>query len=374
MREEGREFSSMTGGIKIELGDHPDSATDYQKLGRNFFGGDLSVNAWNPEVGKRVAVYKPDTLALDGQPRTWGENDFSRIEKAEIWIRLPSRVATLRPKDCTIQIVCGDVAFTNTPVITSPDVDPNKYDQVRYGERDFQQKMTAIAKLSANVGALLVAAGTTIGENTDSRGEKSRGLTRRQFLRRAALTVAGVISTNLMAGWTRRELQKMAAKGEDASEADAAIDGADFLSKFTPWNEYVDGRTALLIAKTREVSNNAAILLGYSHGTRLRELLSSAQTRGKLIAGLATYELDLMDRIIDEYFPGADKVEAADKMRLLITTTQVAEVKDVENELRSGDPLGYVDRHVRLISTQICKEAEDAVKPVFEAYKEKVQQ
>ena len=86
------------GVLHFESGRHPLTETEFTKIYKDFYSGDLDSHSWNKEVSERIASYAFDApsllLTIDGiptQPRSTYPL-FTPVEDAIYdWVRLPAR-------------------------------------------------------------------------------------------------------------------------------------------------------------------------------------------------------------------------------------------------------------------------------------------
>lgn len=309
--------------IEFEPGIHPIDDGDSLGMIKKTQGGDVSSHIWNGEVADRMSGYNPSIVAIDSlEPSPSINGQLSTEYKAALWSLMPDRPSKLNGSD-EIFVLAGD----NT-----------------YGEPDANGPIsstlrlwTAIAmvyagyKISAGTYAALRARApepedpdmpftwpydqeredNPIYDQKREEPDTTPVLTHQQMSRRQFLGMAGagvamgvslsaMLSASMPFGFARDIAAKVNDKTDDITP-DRLLDPDGIYP-------YIDGRTALLIAKTRDAieqrgfGDSASIVMGATHLAKADDFMSNPGLRdehirehAKLVTGKAEDDRSFFD-------------------------------------------------------------------------------
>lgn len=251
------EKESVKYNIHLEPGIHSFPGSDLlgvpreKEILKRFRAGDLTAHAWNPQVAKRMKQYSPLVLGLDSVPGT--ASNYSD------WTWLPGSPQEMSGRD-SMFLLGGDMLHQQF-------VDSETFNKLGWS------KVTDYVKKSASEGVTnLLVASLSIAALKKFR----EPLSRRQFL----LAAFGGGTAAMFLGKFSPIIQSYS----PSSRSEGISQKVTNLTK--PWfskSKWLDGRTALIIAKTLEAmkllnlpeDTHASIVMGYPHAYEADQLLTS---------------------------------------------------------------------------------------------------
>lgn len=347
--------------ITLQFGFHgsPKEMIDRYAL---FDQGNLDVCGWPDEgIRSRLIEEQPQALAVDGiSPDS---ESFIHRRYYE-WVKLPLRPDLLNSEG-KVNVIGGDIAS----LLFALDLANVSYDVIESTEEKYMNTLNSdLVKLQDNADIPLTSgigyAATTIGAMME--GEKKNDTSRRAFLRRtgkginavgkAAVGVGiGGIITRFGALYSNRLIKDQKVYNPFLSIAEKL--GPKIAG--TTW--WVNGRTALLIAKSKDADlGKTAVVMGGAHMFNSLELLHNKDARLEAIRTMRDNmhilikdlqrdipeikDLDLVERF-DNYLPRYDVLTFVDP------GDKPVKPQDLEKE-------GYITR----VGSFVSKEVQEAIR------------
>ncbi len=354
--------------LVFEPGNHDANNTgDLQKSGR------LDIHRWNNQVKKRLWSYKPRILGIDSldvhvaqiDPK---KLDYSPEEKMRVWEWLPGNPLEINPTGKLI-VVAGDIEFGNVipQLVKNTDKEKAKAFTSALNTESESLKDDANSKKEwwLNQGAAL--AFLAICKVSLNSLDSSDSISRRRLL---GLLTAGTFGAG--AGLTFRSigpLWEMATLYMDTEKGKEIFDKLAEITKplFTQ-SDWINGRTALIAAKTQEAmdfreytppGSKAAVIMGNGHAYNGERLLESPDLRRKTIFNLAGEMVSAISRInkASNIFPKRDAIN------LLLDVMARGEIISVTDPVvkHSTDVSGVLNQSIRYMKSFQSGEVEKAV-------------
>lgn len=342
--------------IYFEPGIHPIDEGYSDSIKTSFARGDLNASFWNPEVAKRLRTYQPHILGLDSV----GANRESRFRELDL-VWLPGSPQQIAGRGSIFAVV-GDVHYSGILRGFRADY-PLKFelDEAENESRNDSIRRGLAEMLIATpvIGALLLIS------SLDSRTTISR----RKFLRSGSLTLGGIM-LGLTAGRTSPLIQTFS---DESDWNDLLQTITDLTKPFFTQSNWLDGRTALVVAKTKEAMDildlpdgaKGVVLMGFPHSFRAKALVNNIEIRRGLMFGYAEEMLQTFDKIIDRVgmrnsFPYNDTHDA------LLTFYCRMDIFNV----REPQPTDLTNYPItERVKTRLCKEAVEAVSSLGNPYR-----
>lgn len=299
---------------------------------------------WDHRVAERLATEPQSHLCIDGlTPDVEPTSIESNQQKNVVWITLPGVPKVLNPEG-VVTVIAGDITIGNT------ETGFNEYPEIAQYLLDLDarrhSKDTAIRSLQVLGGIAGVSAGIKAGkEAVESPNEKmeSKRFSRRAFFKGLAATGAiAVISgvTPVVLNQARNRAANTTSQAE-MEERVQNLQKYGFLEKV---EDIWDGRTALLIQKTKETlayenqptDTKAGVVLGSGHIANSQEYLKQKTDREKAIAKM----FDSLKEIIEKF--GRENNVSSDEIfehyLLTAATIQTYEVKQPDTDPENPNP------------------------------------
>lgn len=257
--------------IHLEPGIHSFPGTDIflgipkqSEVAKKFWAGDLSAHAWNPQVAERMKQYKPLVLGLDSVPGPY----FTYSGKEWYW--LPGSPEEMSGRK-SMYLIGGDLLHW-------------QYFEIREMKDLGNDVLTDYIKKGTTEGVSILLAAIMLSKAAQQLNEIAP---RRKFLQNSAKAL-GVGALALLLG-------KLSPVVQSYSPTPITEGVSQRITEVTkPWfskSTWLDGRTALIIAKTLEAMDIlglpkgtvASIVMGYPHLYEARRLLEDKEYRiGKI--------------------------------------------------------------------------------------------
>lgn len=337
-----------------------------QEVIDRFLAGDLSVHGWNPEVARRMRQYSPVLLGLDSAA-SYIENTATH---APSWFWLPGSPKQMSDRKA-MYIVNGDLLHSN---LAPPGDKDNpmlpRLKQLGYSTLgDYIEKAAQEATLTLAVGFLSML--------TSIRIEKQ--MTRRSFLRSAALTIPKTVAAITVGSSIGRfsPVFQSYSTNPDFEKAFQAVTSI-IQPKFSE-STWLNGRTALVIAKTKEAMEvlkipegaHASVVMGYPHAYEAEVLMTDKTSRMEAIKAYAKEMVISIMPILEEL----DWVENDDDRRYVtdLTTTffiqcDISLVKEPDKQ-QVRDPVVFTNKLLKKVVRFQSKEVAQAVSSIGDPYR-----
>lgn len=264
---------------------HPTSKELFDRFG----AGDLTVHAWNPQVAERMRQYAPLAVGLDSIPGS----DVLPADKDWFWLWLPGS-----PKEMTrrneVYIVGGDLLhfqLFETSGNSSDDFNNWGSELEKLGWRNVEEYAKGIlgtevigAHVVLPISMLLAYRLLSHKKKEEDQGIKNPS--RRRFLKGAVATIGGLSLATLFGRLTPL-IQSYSPTSKTEHVAQKITDITKPFTKST----WLDGRTALVIAKTIEAmdklglpqGSHGSIAMGFPHAYEAGRLLTDKNARMEAI-------------------------------------------------------------------------------------------
>ena len=238
-----------------------------EEVKQKFESGDLTAHKWNPQVAQRMKQYSPLVLGLDSVPGL-AVPDFRH------WEWLPASPHDMSGRD-SMYLIGGDLLHWQYMD------DPEFYELGWSKVADYVKKGSAEGISNLIVASVSIAALRYYQEK----------FSRRRFLK-GGLAALGAAAAGLFLGKSAPVIQSYSPSSSTEGLSQVVTD----LTK--PWfseSKWLDGRTALIIAKTLEAmeildlptGTQASVVLGYPHLYEAGRLLTNKEFRKKTIREFA---------------------------------------------------------------------------------------
>lgn len=360
--------------IEYISGDHTETQEEANTLRDKTLKGDLSNHGWSKNTAEITRQVAPRILAIDGlspsRGRLVNKSDFSQKEKQDIWVHgLPARPRDINPQGVVI-IIAGDILYRSMPFgETLNAADARKLQEVLDAKDDkaLKDPETAkkIEKLALVFPPMLVAVLASVASTQEHHQEKKGLISRRTFLRGAALASGSVAVLGIAN--TIAYLSSAKAPNTTVSQIDQKI--LDLGRRFSVTKDnYLNGRTALLIAKAEEAASlgltppdsKAALLMGSAHTPEAQHLLHDKNARKQAIHDYAAEYVGAI-RELRTLFPGIPEDEAIHQMLDIFAQADIGEVTDPGTDF-SKDPTDLISTYVSYVGHLDSREVLEAVK------------
>lgn len=340
--------------LEIEPGVHPVQLEASNAIFEKINNGDLDAHMWNGSVAGRMSSYEPTIIGIDSVEPSRADTPqaVGTDYKKHLWAWLPARPSELNDR-AEVFVVAGD----NTHYHPEPNDGKN-------------------AGLMFLTAGTLAAAGYKAGSMLDSAGEEAepskkqiydqdrentpeksslRIHSRRQFLAGmgAAAGLAILQMPNIAASLPKigerafREIEEETSKINLSRRAN--IDGIF---------DFVDGRTALMIAKMNDTfkrplfagyKNVGSLVVGSGHLAKAEELKRDPISRDEYIRRHAHLVIEKA-REDEEYF--TDRSTPHDRAADMLATNgrvEIFRVTEPDEKRAKADPTGEISRSIELV-------------------------
>jgi hypothetical protein len=292
---------SLPGGyrIRFEPGVHTFPFADIvlrqpttEDLRDRFNAGDLKAHAWNPQVAERMKQYSPMVIGLDSVP-----GNYVSSANGDSWIWLPGSPEEMTGRESTY-IIGGDLLHYQ---LLGEFSDESKWGNELNNIGWENVKQYASGTLGAELVGKHIAFPVSLliaYKILSSRLENDpHKISRRNFLKRGTqgLTVLSILSLlGKLTPWVQ-------SYSPDSRTSDAAQRITDIVKPITK-STWLDGRTALVISKTKEAmekldlppGSEGAVVMGFPHGYEAGNLLNNKTARMEAIRKYAQDFFDLI--------------------------------------------------------------------------------
>jgi hypothetical protein len=347
--------------ITIEPGNHPTRSEEQMDVLRAVEHGELDTHMWNGAVRQRIGAYRPSMMAVDSIcPRI--NNKIDASDKAKLWAMLPGRPSELNGTE-EILVIAGD----NT-----------------YGGPEANTGLSRFLRTATFLGSMY--AGSAIAKSTYDSLKKeppkpstpqmqiydqeiveaseqqqkteldrllSKQMTRRTML---GISAAGIaVAANFAAA--------LAAESPFGFGTDAAAEIEEKYSKVDPDHivnlgdgyDYVDGRTALLIAKLKDMldfkkfDNPGSLVIGSAHLSKAEDLVNSADLRDEYIRRHTKLLIDEAGKDEKLFSNPSDREQRVKWALDMQKRIQIFRVLEPDEKAFSSSPKREIDRIVELV-------------------------
>ncbi len=308
--------------LYFEPGDH-DTNLD---AGSRIDKGDLNIHAWNKEVGERMRSYGPRVIGIDGlSPHAFAidskKSDYEIGDKKWIWTVLPDNPRRLNSRGEVI-VVSGDPQYMGMVPVFGSVLPQDKAKSVSdelsnyyQGQRDTYFANTTEFEIRAFTVMALEFAGLAALMLDDNNSTISR----RNFLQSSASFLIGggvVLAGGVLGDIALPRLEEFS----NSHRKEEFLQGVlDIVRPRFFKDEWVDGRTALVIAKTGEAlkipglvspGSKGAVVMGGGHAEQAGILMEDKDARKDAIYKLAKTMTGVIGDINKRYgaFHRADAV------------------------------------------------------------------
>jgi len=300
---------------------------------------------WNSETLERLQQSKPKFIAIDGSAAHGQDNPLAVILEDSLTLHPEA----IDPSYEQIHFVRGDFVDIAKPLhfLTSDPQENQAIEAVNdWISKETPKKIGKYSLGSIVLGIALFTAGQITkanirteaqqATNVSPNQETSKGLTRRQFLGKAlGFTGAAMLALG-SSGLAMRHVNIAASKTRSNESMDQLANLASKLDVLQAYDWWMDGRSAILIAKTQDSiiqsdeppDSRAEIILGNTHYKYSQELLKDKSRRDNAIHIFA-------ENVIKECAPLFSKLklspdERANAVRLLLSNVAITDMLTVK--------------------------------------------
>lgn len=277
--------------VRVEQGIHESKLLGVDRYNgiRKLERGDISGHYWNRAVLDRVRKYNPILLGSDSFKHIYQtEFGFELIpfDKLSAWYFLPGSPREISGKDHVYSVAADYFGVYSG--------DAQKYFKqsvINYGKEDFTEFV---------IGVGMIAGGLLAAKKLREQPAEKRVLSRRDFLKKVVVPSGIFLASLPLVRWSSafgvgftsdRRMQDILTKIAEVSK-----------HRFSS-STWVDGRTAMIIAKTIAASYliphdepvKASVLLGFPHVFNSGKLLDSRELRQKKVREFVEMIKDTID-------------------------------------------------------------------------------
>lgn len=277
--------------IHFEPGVHSFFESQHRDISKRYYAGDSSARHWNPQVAQRMRGYSPYIVGMDSYA-----SSIDQDEGFFDWPWLPGTPLEMSGRD-SIYTVSGDLLHWQL-------APPNS------GNEPFTQYLREIGsdKLKSYVIKSTLEGLATLSLTVLAAAALLRS--KERFSRRNLFRIGLGAATASLFGVNVGRMAPVAQSFSTNSSLESLFQIITDITK-PRFNEsrWLDGRTALVIAKTIESMNvldlpqgsNGSVVMGYPHAYEARKLLEDKGARMQTIRGYA-------EDLIADVFPIVKKV------------------------------------------------------------------
>lgn len=329
-----------------------------------FLKGDLTVHMWNPEVAKRMREYQPDVLGLDSLPAGFEGGAVGGIW----WPWLPAGPKEMNGKD-RIYVVGGDVLHQSLLVEGEHEGFREDLGKAGWGKVEEYAKVAGAEFFGTG---LLALVGLVAQAKFDGR------LGRRTFLGKG-LKAIGAAALAVTLGRMAPLVHSYSSMAQFSEFLQQITEVTKFRVASSVW---LDGRTALLIAKTEDAMNalslpagaKASVVMGFPHAYEASPLLADKEKRAQKMREYALeLERDLFPAIVRQGWVDSDDQEDREYIRNVIlgimSLSDIYEVQDPGVD-KTDKPFEVIQNSVKLIKHYKSPEVVEALVPLGDPLKE----
>lgn len=312
--------------IHFEPGMHSWFDFQYEDTLRKLLNGDLNAHDWNPQVAERIHQYSPHLIGLDSASAYLDQGT-----KTLRWTWLPGSPRELCGRD-SIFIASGDLLHWQ---LSDPNAksDPMLDDLNKIGWDNVGSYARGVAiEGTATITATILASVLLF--------RRPKEISRRRFL---GLSLGLITSVGLALNMGRLTpvLQSYSTSPDQEGMWQFITESTRPLSTKSNW---LDGRTALLITKTREAANilelpmgaDLSVVMGFPHAYEAGALLRNKQARMAVINKYAQELFQDIFPITQKLNYGEDTEEYKQSVRNILasflTLSEILEVVEPEGQ------------------------------------------
>lgn len=344
--------------INIEPGVHPTHEDEQQKVFDATEQGDANSHAWNSAVRRRISTYRPSVIAVDSACPVINTEEIDFAYKAALWTLMPGKPSELNDTE-EILLVAGDNVYGGP--------DPNTLTRTLIRSSVLYGSTYAGAKIAMATYDRLKSDPRKLGsseaevydwEKVEASEAEQDATKTKQMTRRTMLGIMGgafALATGLSS--------RFAAESPFGFATDTMAEVDTRYSKIDPDHaidldgsyDYVDGRTALLIAKLQEtlslkgVKDPAALVVGDAHLSKASLLLGDAKAREEYIRRHSELVINDAKKDINFFAEPSNTDQRAQRALEKQTRTQVYRVREPSETAFRANPQKEIDRVITLV-------------------------
>ncbi len=246
---------------------------------------------FNPEVSKRLSLYQPQILAIDGAPNTLGLGIGDESDTRFVQDVIPGPIETTYGKNEYLYVIGGDnIETAASTQFAQPTTDEKYLSEAK--ERLNTEMLATLPELYTKPGiyAGVLLSGLVIN-NLVSKPETK--ISRRNFLKGSAKALAASGAAALMAQVSTPFLGTLTTTEESRNDVLKTLDVLDTLLEPTK-QKIINGRTAVQIAQIQDTIDHlslpkntaAATVMGFMHSFNANQLLTDQTERDSAIRQL----------------------------------------------------------------------------------------
>jgi hypothetical protein len=286
--------SDITSKLYFEPCVHPTDQDVVNSTVKDLKTGDIDAHLWDDAARERMREYSPSVISIDSldpiQPDNKGDVELDLSAKEWIWSLMPGRPSQINGGD-RIVVVAGDNLYN--------DPNANSFGQLAFRASNIAVDFSLV-KIGGNVADEYIKEAREYfrdydpisGQYLDPSRDAMKPINRRSFFKLASYIGLGVVafSDQIFPYIPSRSAIEAEQKIDNIADDIFLYDNPAIDSLLT----YIDGRTALLIAKMSDVLNGdfkeskstkriGSIVMGDGHANRSEELMVNPDLRADCI-------------------------------------------------------------------------------------------
>ena len=373
------EIVAQSHNIYFEPGFHG----GYTEAESAFSRGNLDAHAWNTETVQRIISYAYDAPALlltldslEPVPPNQKPLNTPRQEASTVWIDLPARPNKLNHTG-KVYVVKGDSYQLQIPEAVLPNAkDLSGFSQQmstivqKEAYNDISAEANAILEETAGIaslGLLLWGASKFIRPSIPM-----QTISRRKFLERAIIATT---ATTVIGSLARLTTSNIAAEASNEPTEEFLQTVGNIVRPRLVRSTFIDGRTALVLAKAEDAQAISAdllqatnvILMGNRHMEMAPTYLQDREERNTAIVAYAKDLLDTAKQVYISYFhisPKSIPLQVTQFLLNYVSQEDIVEVTDPGGLSFQPNVTQSIDKQVTLYKSFHSPQVEEAIKPL----------
>jgi hypothetical protein len=374
----------------FEVGIHVTRKNQTDYIYDEFERGNPNAHMWypNPELGNRLISVAPQVLTIDGlSPTPSGQT----LNKKNLWVAAPCRPRTINQLGYySVSADIGEYRKIGKELSTQGKIPYDAKDEMNLNQASDDDAYNSVfADYYLNTlesqsqsegtkirsGILLGLAGYALSKLSSK--EKAQSVTRRTFLKGIAGTAAWMGTTGIIDS-LQTHIQKKGATNAASSLTEKQKDLYQILLSLTdnvPPDIYMDGRTAMIIAKHEDAMDflrkhkylqetaKGAIVMGRDHAYKADLYMRDKTARDAAILAFAKHAIGITSKIIyDRYkIPAAQRGQLTNYLLDYFSQVEINYVSDPGIPPRTK-LTHYIDTNIQPVRIISSSQVENAIK------------
>lgn len=343
--------------VNLELGHHETNGEKQEKNQMAAVAGSLNPAFWSEAVAERVGNKGYSLLTVDGM-KPYTENLF------ELWCKLPDRPSRLNTEG-VVDIVAGDMqAPYEIFGLSLAYVEASK----ALGQSNRLERLKSEG-VNIAPGLGMIGTGGFLLSRLFRRGQEKNTMSRRNFLK------GGIAAAGLLVGGAALSAPRLVLRNlmdtPNAETHDMLLEISSKWDLVLDTNEFIEGRTAVLIAKAKEAAAlngteppKAAVVMGSAHMTKAREIDENNEIRAEMIRNLYDEIIKIFSPIVVDTGKATPQ-ELEDALKDYLASYDIWTVSDpAPGQPTSGEFAQKPHHWIKRKASYKCKEIEDALNEI----------